>query len=118
MISLREMSVKILFEKLNNMLQNEKYTNQVQLLSEQFRDNLVHPMEESMYWIEFVARHKYNYPIFKPTAPNISWFTYLYLDILLVVITLLYITLQLTKFALKKVWERFDSDQSIKRKSQ
>lgn len=118
MLSFPDVSVQNLFDKLNMVLNDEKYANQAQLVSQQFRDNLVDPMEESMYSIEFIARHKHNYPIFKPNAPHVTWFTYLYLDILLAVVITLYVTFKLTKYALRKVWERFDSGLSIKTKTQ
>lgn len=118
MLNLPDLTVKNLFNKLNMVLEDNRYARQIQLVSQQFRDNLVDPMEESMYWIEFIARHKHNYPIFKPHAPNVSWFTYLYLDILFTIVATFYIILRLTKFGLKKVWERFDSKQNIKQKVQ
>lgn len=116
MLRLNDVSVKRLHEKLKMVLENRRYANRVQLVSQQFRDNLVDPMEESMYWIEFVARHKHNYPIFKSNAPNISWFTYLYLDIVLAAMALLYVTLRLSYSAMKKIWHRFTNEQTHKQK--
>lgn len=118
MLNFQEISVRNLLEKLNIVLENPKYANRVQLVSQQFRDNLVDPMDESMYWIEFIARHKHNYPIFKPHATNISWFIYSYLDILLAVIVTLFIIFKLTKYTLEKVWRRFDNHSDIKSKVQ
>lgn len=115
-ISFHDVSVKTLYENLNRVLNEQRYADQVNLVSQQFRDNLVDPMKESMYWIEFVARHKQNYPIFKPHAPNMPWYTYIYLDIILVLLFILYTTFALTKYALKRVWQRFDADQNKKQK--
>lgn len=116
-LSFHEVSVQHLFEKLNMVLHDKKYTNQVRIVSEQFRDNLVDPMEEAIFWIEFIARHKTNYPVFKPHAPNVQWYTYLYLDIIFIILLVFYVIVILTKYTIKKVWQRFDADQNkIKQK--
>lgn len=111
-LSFHEISVQNLHEKLDTVLNEKSYTDQVNLVSQQFRDNLVDPMQESMYWIEFVARHKLNYPIFKPYAPHVPWYTYMYLDIFFALLIILSIIFGLTKYALKLVWQRFDDDQN------
>lgn len=115
-ISFHEISLHSVYEKLNMVLNDKKYADQVNLVSQQFRDNLVDPMQESMYWIEFVARHKTNYPIFKPNAPHVPWFSCIYLDIVLFIVIALYTTFTITKYALKIVWQRFDNDQNLKQK--
>lgn len=118
MLSFHEVTVKMLYEQLNQVLDDKSYSNRALQVSQQFRDNLVDPMEESMYWIEFLARHRHNYPIFKPYAPNVSWFAYLYLDILLVAIIALYVIFVATRFGLKVVWHRYNAEESIKQKVQ
>lgn len=116
MLSFHDISVENVFGKLNRVLNDHGYSQRANLVSEQFRDNLVDPMVESMYWIEFIARHKHNYPVLKPNAPNVPWFIYSYSDVLLAVIIALYITFKFIKYALKKIWQSFDSDRNIKRK--
>lgn len=116
MLRFNDVTVKNLYAKLTMVLETKRYANQLQLVSKQFRDNLVDPMEESMYWIEFVARHKHNYPICKPNAPHVSWFTYLYLDILSAAAAMIYVTLRLSSYAMKRVWHRFISEQTPKQK--
>lgn len=111
-LSFHDVSVQNLFEKLNMVLNDKKYTNQARIVSEQFRDNSLNPMEEAIFWIEYVARHKNNYPVFKPHARNVQWYTYLYLDIIFVISLLLYVIFKMTKYMLNKVWQRFDADQN------
>ncbi|XP_031632283.1 UDP-glucuronosyltransferase 1-8-like isoform X2 [Contarinia nasturtii] len=115
-ISFQELSVQNLHEKLNMILDQNSYSNRINLVSQQFRDNLVDPMEESMYWIEFLARHKHHYPIFKPHSTHVPWYTYFYLDIIFFAIITLYITFALTKYGLKKIWQSFDTEKNIKQK--
>lgn len=47
-----------------------------------YGDNLVHPMEEVMFWIEYVCRHK-GAKHLKSHAINVSWFSYLLIDVFL-----------------------------------
>lgn len=115
-LNFHDISVSSVYEKLNTVLNDKRYADQVNLVSQQFRDHLVDPMQESMYWIEFIARHKENYPIFKPNAPHVPYYSYIYLDIILFFICVLYTTFIITKYALKRVWQRFDTDQNLKQK--
>lgn len=112
-LNFNDISSKNVFEKLNMILNNQRYKSQINFVSQQFRDNLVDPMEETMYWIEFLGRHKNNYPVFKPYGPHVSWFTYSYLDILLAFAVVLYIIFVITKYALKRIWSRFDVKQKV-----
>lgn len=116
MLSFHDISVENVLGKLKRVLDDNHYSQRAKLVSRQFRDNLVDPMLESMYWIEFIARHKHDYPVLKSNAPNVPWFIHSYFDVLLAVIIALYITYKFTKYALKKVWRRFGSDEKIKRK--
>lgn len=106
-IHFQDVTLQNLLGKLDLVLNEERYMNQVRLVSQQFRDNLVDPMNESMYWIEFIARHK-NYPIFKPNASKLPWYTHLYLDILLVTLITIYFIFFSTKYALKKIRQWFE----------
>lgn len=115
-LNFRDISLKNLFEKLNMVLNNQRYKSQINLVSQQFRDNLVDPMEETMYWIEFLGRHKKDYPFFKPHGPHVSWFEYFYMDIILFITIVLYIAFVVMKYCLKIVWNRFDTIQNLKQK--
>lgn len=116
-ISFHDISVQNLHEKLNMILEKNIYTHRVNLVSQQFRDNLVDPMEESIFWIEFVGRHKFNFPIFNPHSIHVPWYTYFYLDIIVFITIVVYIIFLLTKYGLKIIWRRFDAKNSIKEKA-
>lgn len=115
-LNFHEISAQNLHKNLNMILEQNSYADKVELVSEQFRDNLLDPMEESMYWIEFVARHKHSYPIFKSNAPHIPWYSYTNFDILIVLIIMIYITFAVTKCGLKTIWRRFGNNTNLKEK--
>lgn len=66
-----------------DMISNEGYMIKAKETSAIFKDNLVHPMQESMFWIEHVAKFK-GAKHLKSHAVNMSWFSYLIFDVLFV----------------------------------
>lgn len=46
-----------LYDNIKNMMENPKYQKKVKSISTAFRDRLQTPLEESVYWIEWFARH-------------------------------------------------------------
>lgn len=116
MVSFHDVAVPVLHETLSKVVRDKKYRHQAQLVSEQFRDNLVDPMEESMYWIEFIGRHKMNYPIFKSHAPHVPWYEYFYLDILVATVIAVLASAALAMFSLKMLWRKYVVQQITKQK--
>lgn len=72
---------------LNEMLTNKAYFNRAKEVASLFNDNLVHPMNESIFWIEYVMRSK-GAKHLKSNAVNMSWFSVLLLDVLILPIAL------------------------------
>lgn len=82
---------------LQEMLTNKVYFNRAKDLARTFNDNLVHPMDEAMFWIEYVMRSK-GAKHLKSNAVNMSLISYLLLDILIIpfaVIVVVYILMKL-----------------------
>lgn len=78
------------------MLNNKVYYNQAKALARTFNDNLVHPMDEAIFWIEYVIRSK-GAKHLKSKAVHMSWFIYLLFDILIVpfvVVAIVYFTVK------------------------
>lgn len=80
MLTFPELSVESLSAKIEEMLTNKAYTNRAKELARIFNDNLVHPMDEAMFWIEYVIRSK-GASHLKSHAVYMSWFTYLLFDV-------------------------------------
>lgn len=81
---------------INEMLTNKAYFNRAKELAILFNDNLVHPMNESIYWIEHVLRSK-GAKHLKSNAVHMPWYSVLLLDIIILpiaVLVLLYFGLQ------------------------
>lgn len=96
MLPFTDITAESLSMHLNKMLTNKSYYNRAKELSNLFNDNLVHPMDEAVFWIEYVIRTK-GAKHLKSNAVNMSWFSYLLLDILLVPIVVVYLTIKFLK---------------------
>lgn len=79
-----------LSEKLDTILSEPKFSAKAKEASVLFRDNPIDPMEETMYWIEYVARHK-GAKVFESTARYMPWYIYYHLDIIAVLIIFAYL---------------------------
>lgn len=81
MLRFSEVTAKNLTEKLNVILNDEQYATSAKEKSHLFRDNPMAPMDESMFWIEYAARHNGTKHL-RSHAVDMPWYVYMHLDIL------------------------------------
>lgn len=81
MLRFSEVSAKNLTEKLNVILNDKQYAISAKEKSILFRDNPMDPLDESMFWIEYAARHKGTKSL-QSHAVHMPWHVYLHFDIL------------------------------------
>lgn len=79
----KDMTKDSFSKKINEIISNESFMVRAKQTSAIFKDNLVHPMDEAMFWIEHVAKFK-GAKHLKSYAVRMSWFTYLLLDVIFV----------------------------------
>lgn len=84
-----------LSQKLRTILNDPKYQKMAKEVSGYFRDNPIDPMEESMYWIEYVARHN-GAKVFQSNAVNIPWYIYFHFDIIAAILFTIYMIYKFT----------------------
>lgn len=77
-----------LMNSLQEMIENKSYLKKAKEVSSIFKANLVPPLQEGIFWIEYVCQFG-GAPHLKSYAMNMSWFTYLSLDILCIIAVLL-----------------------------
>lgn len=73
-----------LFHAVYELLTNQSYINKANEVSTIFRANPVPPMQEAMFWIEYVCQFS-GAPHLKSYAVNINWISYLLIDVWLVI---------------------------------
>lgn len=81
MLRFSEVSAKNLTEKLDIILNDKQYKRSAKEKSRLFRDNPMTPLDESMFWIEYAARHKGTEHL-RSHAADMPWYVHLQLDIL------------------------------------
>lgn len=82
-LNFNELSTEQIFGAIQEIITNESYSNKVKEISSVFKDNLVNPMDEAVWWIEHVAKFR---GVTKSHAVNMNWFSYLLLDVFSVTI--------------------------------
>lgn len=82
MLPFTKITTESLSAALKELLTNQKYADRAKEMARLFNDNLVHPLDEAVFWIEYAMRSK-GATFLKSYAVHMSWFSYLLLDILL-----------------------------------
>lgn len=89
---------------LNELLRKPKYRDNAQKRSRLLRDRPLHPLDEAIYWVEYVARHK-GAPHLRVAGVDLAWHSYFLLDvfgfILLIVLVLIIISRKILKLLLR-----------------
>lgn len=79
-INFADLTTELLLDRIRKVISNKTYSENMKRASLVFRDNLVPPMEEAMYRIEYVIRHK-GAPHTKSASVNLQWYEYFLLDV-------------------------------------
>lgn len=75
------------FEKsLTEVLGEDSYRENMQRLSRLHRDQPITPMEQAVFWVEYVMRHK-GAPHLRTEAYKMPWYSYYCVDVLLLLLT-------------------------------
>lgn len=98
-----EVTKDSLSAKIKKLTADDSYLVRAKQTSAVFKDNLVHPMEEAMFWIEHVCKFK-GAKHLKSHAVNMSWFSYLLIDVLIFNLMAGLIALYLPYVLIKKLF--------------
>jgi hypothetical protein len=79
-VSYKNLTQKALTWALNEILTDPKYTKNVKIISERYRDQQNNPLDTAIYWVEYVARHK-GAPHLRIRANDLSFIEYHNLDV-------------------------------------
>ncbi|XP_069697675.1 UDP-glycosyltransferase UGT5-like [Periplaneta americana] len=66
---------------LNEILGNPRYRENAQSLSRIYRDQPLTPLEQAVFWTEYVIRHK-GAPHMRSAALDLAWYQYFLLDVI------------------------------------
>lgn len=65
---------------LKDMLHNDRYQKMAKIASELFRDRPIHPLDEAVFWVEYVLRHS-GAKHMQSQALDLNWLQYHSLDV-------------------------------------
>lgn len=105
----REITVESLTDAISAVISNASFSDEAKKISDIFKDNLVHPMDEAMFWIEHVAKFK-GAKHLKSHAVQLSWFSYFLIDVALVNALIFTLLLLVFWIILKKLFKNKDND--------
>lgn len=101
-IKFSDITAETLSLKLHELLTNPIYTKKAQELSKVFQDLPLHPMDNAMFHIEYVMRHK-GAQYLKSSANELSWYQHLLFDVLLVFLAAAFVVAITLRFVFKSV---------------
>ena len=71
-----------------------RYRENAQLMSRIFRDQPLTPLQQAVYWTEYVIRHK-GAPHMRSAALDLTWYQYFLIDVIAVLMLAAIVTLLL-----------------------
>ncbi|XP_077291127.1 UDP-glycosyltransferase UGT5-like [Arctopsyche grandis] len=77
-----DLNEKLLTESIEELVYKPHYQNKAKSLADSFKDRPMTPLETSIYWIEYVIRHK-GASVLKSPAVDMSIFVYFLIDLFL-----------------------------------
>ncbi|XP_065216815.1 UDP-glucosyltransferase 2-like isoform X2 [Planococcus citri] len=121
-LDIHEITKQNVLNALNSIINDTRFYNNMQKLSKKFKDRPMTPQQSVVYWTEYVIRHQGASHLKSPAA-QLSWFQFLMLDIVLVIVTVLVISVYLlfcvvrifsSYFAHVRFFNRFNKPNSKK----
>lgn len=114
-LSIEQVNEKQLFAELNEVLQNREYAVKAKEVGEIFNDNMMHPMDEAMYWIEHVIKSN-GAKYLKSGAVHLNWLQYVQLDVWILpfaILFALYILVKITIGIIRVILKRSKSHSAV-----
>ncbi|XP_065216818.1 UDP-glucosyltransferase 2-like [Planococcus citri] len=99
-LELEQITKSTFLEALNNIVNDTKYRDNMQILSKEFKDRPISPQQSVVYWTEYVVRHN-SAPHLNPISNELSWFQYLLIDVIIFVLLFVIIVVYILHTLLK-----------------
>ncbi|XP_060528216.1 UDP-glucosyltransferase 2-like [Cylas formicarius] len=113
----KHLSESSLHAAVQEILTNKSYRQNAKLRSQLLRDRVVSPLDEAIYWVEYVLRHG-NGRHLRNTVMELSWLQVYLLDVLGVCILALLLFIYAARYATFKLFSRAGSSVKGKKKKQ
>lgn len=100
-----ELTVQLFRTKIDKMIANKKYFEKAKEVSRLLNDNPMNPMDEAMYWIEYVVRNK-GAKHLKSSAVNLPWYKFLLLDVFAAFLISVWLLWKLSRCLISKIFQK------------
>ncbi|KAM4605789.1 UDP-glucuronosyltransferase 1A1-like [Polymixia lowei] len=94
-LDIHSITVEDLLQGLNEVINDTRYKDRVEKLSALHKDRPVDPVDLSVYWTEFVMRHK-GAGHLRPAAHDLNWLQYHSLDVITLLATVVLVVVMVT----------------------
>ncbi|KAK9504084.1 hypothetical protein O3M35_010506 [Rhynocoris fuscipes] len=99
-LAIQQITEDSVFTTINHMINNTSYKRRAEELSNIFKDRIIPPLDEAVYWTEYVIRHKGAQHL-SSSSKHLYWFQYYLIDIILFLILAFFTILTLTVYPIK-----------------
>ncbi|XP_077391705.1 UDP-glucuronosyltransferase 1A1-like isoform X2 [Festucalex cinctus] len=99
-LDISSVTAEDLLQGLNEVINDTRYKEKITRLSALHRDRPIDPLDLSVYWTEFVMRHK-GAKHLKAAVNHLNWFQYFCLDVIALLATIVLLVMVLTAKCLK-----------------
>lgn len=104
-------STESVLKLINNILNNNSYTNNAQRLSKLFNDRPISALDTAVYWVEYVVRHR-GAKHLRTRGADLIWFEYYLVDVVMVCFVI-FILFAIGFFFFINVLQNYFDNQSI-----
>ncbi|KAJ9601565.1 hypothetical protein L9F63_000308, partial [Diploptera punctata] len=80
LLEFKNLTEESIISSIKHVIDNPKYRENVRSLSRLFQDRPPAPLEQAVYWTEYVIRHK-GAPHMRSAALDLTWYQYFLLDV-------------------------------------
>ncbi|XP_029957231.1 UDP-glucuronosyltransferase 2C1-like [Salarias fasciatus] len=87
-LDLSDLNAETFEQGIQEVLHTDSYRMNIQRMSRLHRDQPLAPMDQAVFWVEYVMRHK-GAPHLRTEAYRMPWYSYYSLDVLLLMLTVL-----------------------------
>ncbi|KAL1491836.1 hypothetical protein ABEB36_012371 [Hypothenemus hampei] len=102
-------------KKLNELLHNPQYRNNVKSKQKVYHDRPEKPMKTAVYWIEYAIRHK-GAPHLRVAGAKLPWYKYYMVDVLAVILLALLVVYKTGKCVVQKLFGKIKQTVSSEKK--
>ncbi|KAL1491838.1 hypothetical protein ABEB36_012373 [Hypothenemus hampei] len=102
-------------KKLNELLHNPQYRNNVKSKQKLFHDRPEKPMKTAVYWVEYAIRHK-GAPHLRVAGAKLPWYKYYMVDVLAVILLALLVVYKTGKCVVQKLFGKIKQTVSSEKK--